>query len=132
MGPLLYTTIQHISSNFPVCFLLRPPGSQPAGPGFRLCRTAQPYKSWRMKVMVKFRIDTIHLHYAYIRAARPVPDGEMFTLSMSRSFMHQRSSFLFLIRYACQFISFFQYIIISQASQTVTLGLVFKVRCNFS
>ena len=96
------------------CLLFIAPGlgSQPAGPGFRLCRTAQPYKSWRMKVMVKFRIDTIHLHCAYVKAARPVPDGEMFTLSIQRSFMHRWPSFPFPIQYACQFISFFQYIII--------------------
>ena len=83
-------------------FIAPGPSSQPAGPGFRLCRTAQPYKSWRMKVMVKFRIDTIRLHYTYIKAARPVLDGEMFTLSIRHLFMHRRPSFLFPILYACQ------------------------------
>ena len=71
-------------------------------------------------------------HKKYVKAAHLVPDGEMCTLSVRRSFMHRRASFPFMIRYACQFISFFQYIIISQASQTVTLGLVFRVKCNFS
>ena len=46
-----------------------------------------------------------------VKAARPVPDGEMFTLSARRS-MRRRASFPVPIRYACQFISFFQYIII--------------------
>ena len=38
------------------------------------------------------------------------PDGEMFTLSVRRSFMRRRALFPVQIRYACQFISF-QYII---------------------
>ena len=65
-------------------------------------------------------------------AIRSVPDGEMFTLSVRRSFMRRRASFPVPIRYACQFLSFFQYIIKVRASQTETLGLVFRVRCNFS
>ena len=42
----------------------------------------------------------------YVKAARPVADDEMFTLSVRRSFMRRRASFPVQIRYACQFISF--------------------------
>ena len=47
-----------------------------------------------------------------LKAAHPVPDGEMFMLSVRCSFMHRRALCPVPIRYACQFISFFQYIVI--------------------
>ena len=47
-----------------------------------------------------------------VKAAHQVPDGEMFTLSVRRSFMRRQASFPVPIEYAYQFISFFQYIII--------------------
>ena len=53
----------------------------------------------------------IYIYIYNVKAARPVPNGEMFTLSVRRSFMRGRASFPVPIRYACQFISF-QYIII--------------------
>ena len=55
---------------------------------------------------------SMHVAYTvYVKAARPVPDGEVFTLFVWRSFMRRRPSFSVPMRYACRFISF-QYIII--------------------
>ena len=54
----------------------------------------------------------IFIIYLFIvKADCPVPSGEMFTLSVRHSFIRRRASFPVPIRYACQFISFFQYII---------------------
>ena len=46
--------------------------------------------------------------FSFVKADRPVPDGEMFTLSVRRSFMRRRASFPVPIRYACQFIGMVQ------------------------
>ena len=81
---------------------------------FHIC---YQYYSVRCKVLSSdfstlrkdFKVDC---DYYYVKAARPVADGEMFTLSVRRSFMRRRALFSAPIRYACQFISFFQYIII--------------------
>ena len=56
-----------------------------------------------MVIMVDTMVDTtvgmvdmvIAYFSCYVKAARPVPNGEIFMLSVRRSFMHRRASFPF-------------------------------------
>ena len=69
----------------------------------------------------------------YVKAARAVPDSEMFTLSEGALFMRRQASFPFTdLKCLPIYFIFPIHYHYGQASQTVTFWLMFRVRCNCS